>query len=145
VPCLELVDVGKTRNVECGEIAQRVFSVAGVHTGDPFRRYWLSDRSNHALVDQGRDFLEPAFVPRDNFEARKIEAATGRTYVGDDYTSLRAGNRRAIDKALGIRVDPKPEKKKPHPLGGWVSGEIADPVSRRRDILQRYRAAKERG
>lgn len=64
---------------------------------DPWRAYHLSTKKERAAQEQQR----PIGGPRDRFEKREMERATGRIYIGDDTSSLRPKSRDAIEKRRG--------------------------------------------
>ena len=64
------------------------------HIGDdPFRRYYLSGQGEKAAQQQDR----PIQGPRDRSEARAIEAATGRKYIGNNTESLTPKEQKALE------------------------------------------------
>jgi hypothetical protein len=65
---------------------------------DPFRRAHLGTAIDQALQKRGRG-LDP-LAPKDKFEARHIERATGRRYIGDDASSLNPRAQRAVAKSI---------------------------------------------
>lgn len=83
---------------ECGIIGRRdfpaEFATQLVVGDDPFRKSYLSSRIDHNLAAQGRP-LDPV-APKDRFDLKRIEAHTGRIYIGDDISKLRPNAQRAI-------------------------------------------------
>lgn len=65
-----------------------------VNCDDHIRRAFNGSKIDHALSAQGRP-LDP-MAPKDKFEAKHIEKATGRVYCGDDISGLRPISQRAI-------------------------------------------------
>lgn len=64
------------------------------HIGDdPFRKYHLSGQGNRAAEAQQRNIEGP----RDRSEARAIEAATGRKYIGNNTESLTPKEQKALE------------------------------------------------
>lgn len=64
------------------------------HIGDdPFRRYYLSGQGERAAREQDRLITGP----RDRSEARAIEAATGRKYIGNNTESLTPKEQKALE------------------------------------------------
>lgn len=61
---------------------------------DTIRRAYNGSAIDHALATQGRP-LDP-LAPRDKFEARHVEKATGRVYVGDDVSRMSPKAQRAV-------------------------------------------------
>jgi len=61
---------------------------------DHIRRSYLGAQIDHNLAAQGRP-LDP-LAPRDKFDLRRIEAATGRVYCGDNIGHLSAKAQKAI-------------------------------------------------
>lgn len=61
---------------------------------DHIRRAYNGSAIDHALATQGRP-LDP-LAPKDKFEARHVEKATGRVYIGDDISKLRPISQKAI-------------------------------------------------
>jgi hypothetical protein len=70
------------------------FSSQQLDTGDPFRSYHLSAKKDSAAVTQQRHIEGPT----DNFERKRIEAATGRRYIGNDTDGMTKNARAAIDR-----------------------------------------------
>lgn len=65
------------------------------HIGDdPFRKYYLSGQGERASSEQDR----PIEGPRDRSEARAIEAATGRRYIGNNTESLTPKEQKALER-----------------------------------------------
>jgi hypothetical protein len=77
-------------DVEC----RRSFQTQGVNYNDQFRSYYLSDKGAKAATMQGR----PIAGPRDKHEAKEMERATGRCYIGDDVEKLSERSQRAVAK-----------------------------------------------
>jgi len=74
-----------THNVECN----RDFSTVSIKpSNDIFRKTYLSEAARLKNEQRGHDFMPN--TPRDKFEAKEIERATGRTYFGNDYSNLSA-------------------------------------------------------
>lgn len=63
---------------------------------DRIRKAYNSAKIEHQLAEQQRP-LDP-FTPRDKFEARHIEEATGRVYIGEDRSGLSEKAQRALEK-----------------------------------------------
>lgn len=82
------------RCTTCSGEARRDYSGVGFKTDDEFRRGYLSSSLEKNLAEQGRP-LDP-LAPKDKFEARRIEAATGRRYIGNDISGLRKVSQDAI-------------------------------------------------
>lgn len=61
---------------------------------DPFRTFHLGAKKHAAESEQQR----PIGGPQDMVEKRAIEAATGRSYVGDDTSGMTKAARRGIEK-----------------------------------------------
>lgn len=61
---------------------------------DPFRKYHLSSAGDRAAAEQQRHIGGP----RDKAEARAIQAATGRQYIGNDVSALTPREQAAIAK-----------------------------------------------
>lgn len=61
---------------------------------DPFRRYYMSSQGEKAAAAQQRAIGGP----RDKSEARAIESATGRKYIGNDVSALTPREQNAIAK-----------------------------------------------
>ncbi len=70
------------------------FKSQTVISDDPFRKSYLSSRIDHNLADQGRG-LDP-LAPKDRFDLKRIEANTGRVYVGDSVAGFSPKARKAI-------------------------------------------------
>lgn len=65
-----------------------------IQNDDPWRRAWLSPKTARALSEQNRP-MDP-LAPKDKFERRHVERATGRNYIGDDASGLRPNVQKAI-------------------------------------------------
>ena len=61
---------------------------------DPIRKSFNGAKIDHNLAAQGRP-LDP-LSPKDKFDLRRIEKATGRVYCGDDISHLRPNAQKAI-------------------------------------------------
>lgn len=89
----------------CGGTAGRDWSTVTVRGDDPFRKSWLSDGLSQKLSEQQRP-LDP-LAPKDKFEAKHVQEATGRIYIGDDISKLKPSSQAAIIKgqaAKGIAI-----------------------------------------
>ena len=74
---------------------------------DPIRKSWLSSQIDRNLAEQGRP-LDP-LAPKDKFDARNIEKATGRIAIGDDISHMRPISQRAILNGSRNRGESKPQ------------------------------------
>jgi hypothetical protein len=75
---------------------QRSFRTAHVNNNDQFRAYHLSGKGAKAAQKQGR----AVEGPRDKHEAKEMERATGRRYIGDDVDKLSEKGQRAVSKTF---------------------------------------------
>lgn len=91
----------------CKRRAQRVFTVPRFNENDQFRSWWKSGRGAHAFDERAPH----GYIPRDKEEAQALGRATGRIYIGDDTTSLRANAQAAI-RGENLHKYKKPEKRK---------------------------------
>lgn len=74
---------------------------------DHIRKAYNGAKIDHNLALQGRP-LDP-LAPRDKFEARHVEAATGRVYIGDDISGMSKSAQRAILNGPRQPGEPKPQ------------------------------------
>lgn len=88
----------------CGRSARRDYSGVQIMNDDPWRRAWLSPKTTRALEQQNRP-LDP-LAPKDKFERRAVERATGRNYIGDDASGLRP----SVQKAISAHEDKRRQR-----------------------------------
>lgn len=83
---------------ECGDDADRDFCAdlesQSVMCDDSIRKAYLGSAIDHNLAAQGRP-MDP-LAPKDKFEAKHVERATGRQYIGNDVSKLSAKGQKAI-------------------------------------------------
>lgn len=91
---------------ECGKPAERDLGAdlasMSVRCDDIWRKHFLSSRTAAEYQKQGRAPLEG--TPRDKFEKRDIEKATGRIYIGDDISALKPERQKSLERQYGKRV-----------------------------------------
>lgn len=68
------------------------FSGVTIAPVDPFRSYDLSTAKSIAEGVQQRNID----APRDSFERKHLETSLGRTYIGNDYGTLRPAAQKSI-------------------------------------------------
>lgn len=83
-------DVLATRDLHAELCSQHIVN------DDPFRRAYLGSALEKNLVEQQRPLDHLA--PKDKFEAKAVERATGRIYIGDNTEMLSQKAQRAIAK-----------------------------------------------
>ena len=65
----------------------RHYESVSFNTNDEFRKSYLSSKTHTALGEQGRP-MDP-FAPKDKYDVKKIQEATGRRYFGEDVSNVR--------------------------------------------------------
>lgn len=87
------------------KIAPRVFSLPMVNENDPFRSWWKSNRGAHAFDERAPH----CYLPRDAADAKRAGEYFGRTYIGDDVSTLKP----EAQAAIAERRAPQKKKKGP--------------------------------
>lgn len=80
---------------DCGRQARRLYTSVHIDNGDDIRKAWLSSQTESNLAKQGRP-MDP-LAPKDRIEARHVQKATGRIYIGNRTEGMTPRAQAAIE------------------------------------------------